>query len=39
VDGRFDNRRGSRIEDDLSSDRRIAFNEDGIFRRDKALDV
>jgi hypothetical protein len=33
--GRFDNRRGSRIEAYLSSERRIAFNEDGIFRRDK----
>jgi hypothetical protein len=37
--GRFDNHRGSRIEDHLSSDRRIAFNEDGIFRRYTALDV
>jgi len=27
----------SRIEDGLASDRRIAFNEDGIFRRYKAL--
>jgi len=35
----FHHRRGSRIEAHLSSERRIAFNEDGIFRRYKALDL
>jgi hypothetical protein len=29
----------SRIEDDIASDRRVAFNEDGIFRHYKALDI
>ena len=37
--GSFDSRRVSWIEDHAASDSRIAFNEDGIFRRYKALDV
>ena len=37
--GSFDSRRVSWIEDHAASDRGIAFNEDGTFRRYKALDV
>jgi hypothetical protein len=37
--GDFDSRRVPRIEAYAASDRRVAFNEDGIFRRYKALDV